>query len=420
MSTPALTERDLAAVDALLADDDRLRLARYPGDPVTRQPVHTVYVPADRVHAGLVEEWSDAARAALAQHAPTADALAAATGLDPAAVAEVWPGLTRKLAREPIEDLRVDLEDGYGARADSEEDRDAIASGRAMSDAAATGGLPPYCGVRFKSLQAATRRRGIRSLDLVLGSVLSAVELPDGWVQTLPKVTSSVQVSAMVELCGRLEHVYGLPDRRLRFEIQVETSQAILGPDGEAGAAAMVQAADGRCTGLHFGTYDYTAALDIAGGYQAMDHPAADHAKAVMQVAAAGTRARVSDGSTNVLPVGDTSRVHGAWQLHARLVRRSLERGFYQGWDLHPAQLPTRFLSTYLFFRRDHEALATRLRRYLQGADSGVLDEPATAQALAAFLMRGVHCGAVDGSEVTQWVGADLQRLTALAQRHVG
>ncbi len=420
MATPALTDRDLSAVDTLLAADDAQRLARYPGDSTTRQPVHTVYVTADRVHARLVEAWSDAARAAVDQHAPSAEALAAATGLDPAAVADVWPALMRKLEREPIEDLRVDLEDGYGARPDPDEDQDAVASGRAVSEAAAAAELPPYCGVRFKSLEAATRRRGIRSLDLVLGSVLAGGELPDGWVQTLPKVTSTAQVTAMVELCGRLERAYGLPDRRLVFEIQVETSQAILGAAGEASVAAMVHAADGRCTGLHFGTYDYTAALGIAGGYQAMDHPAADHAKAVMQVAAAGTRVRVSDGSTNVLPVPPTSRVHEAWQLHARLVRRSLERGFYQGWDLHPAQLPTRFLSTYLFFRRDHDALATRLRTYLHGADSGVLDEPATAQALAGFFVRGVHCGAVAAAEVTELVGADLQQLTALAGRQVG
>ena len=115
----------------------------------------------------------------------------------------------------------------------------------------------------------------------------------------------------MVELCRRLETAYGLPERRLGFEIQIETSQAILGADGEAAVAAMVHAADHRCTGLHFGTYDYTAALGISGGFQSMDHPAADHAKAVMQLAAAGTGVRVSDGSTNIVPVGDRDACSG-------------------------------------------------------------------------------------------------------------
>ncbi len=164
--------------------------------------------------------------------------------------------------------------------------------------------------------------------------------------------------------------------------------------------ADLIAAAGGRCTGLHYGTYDYSAALGIAAAYQSMEHPAADHAKAVMQVAAAGTGVRLSDGSTNVLPVGSPDEVRAAWALHARLVRRSLERGFYQGWDLHPAQLPTRFAATYGFFRDGAPAAVARLRDYLERRSGGILDEPATARALAGFLRRGLDCGAVDPDEV--------------------
>jgi hypothetical protein len=224
----------------------------------------------------------------------------------------------------------------------------------------------------------------------------------------------------MVDVCERLERGYGLVERALRFEVQVETPQAVLLADGTAGVATMVHAADGRCTGLHFGTYDYTAALGVAGGFQALDHPAADHAKAVLQLAAAGTGVRVSDGSTNLVPTGDRASVHAGWARHARLVRRALERGFYQGWDLHPEQLPTRYLSTYLFFRSGLDDVGRRLRHYLGGTDGGVLDEPATAQALAAFLLRGVHCGAVGAEEVSALTGADLAAVTALADRRVG
>src|SRR5690606_38351443 len=83
-------------------------------------------------------------------------------------------------------------------------------------------------------------------------------------------------------------------------------------------------------------------------------------------------------------------------RLHARLVRRSLERGFYRGWDLHPAQLPTRYAATYEFFRSGSAAAADRLSAYLRRRSGGVLDEPATARALAGFLLRGLDCGAVD------------------------
>ncbi len=262
-------------------------------------------------------------------------------------MAEVWPLLLAKLEREPVEDLRIDLEDGYRGHSDDEEDADAVAAVATLAGAEA----PPYWGVRFKCFEAATRARGLRTLDLVLGAALDAGPLPDGFRLTLPKVTSVEQVLAMAEACTRLEAAYGLDAGRLRFEVQVETAQAVLGPDGTATVARLVHAAAGRCDGLHFGTYDYTAALGIAAAHQAMDHPVADHAKNVMLLAAAGTGVPVSDGSTNLLPVGSAEQVRAGWARHFRLVGRSLERGLYQGWDLHPAQLPTRFLATFLFFR---------------------------------------------------------------------
>jgi hypothetical protein len=151
-----------------------------------------------------------------------------------------------------------------------------------------------------------------------------------------------------------------------------------------------------------------------------MEHPVADHAKAVMQVAAAGTGVRLSDGSTNRLPVGDEAAVLAAWRLHVRLVRRSMERGFYQGWDLHPAQLPSRYVAVFAFYRQGLGAAAARLRAYVERTESGFLDEPATARALAGFLRRGVHCGAVTPDEVERLTGAAAATLDELALRRVG
>ncbi|MGH3453921.1 MAG: DUF6986 family protein, partial [Nocardioidaceae bacterium] len=318
-----------------------------------------------------------------------------------------------KMATEPIEDLRVDLEDGYGTRPDDVEDRDASESARALVAATAAGVAPPYLGFRIKSMEPATRRRGLRSLDIALDELCRGEsDLPTGFVVTLPKVSAVAQVGAMAVACTRLEDRHGLAAGRLRFEVQVETPRSVLGSDGTATVARIVHAGDRRVCGLHFGTYDYSAALGIAGPYQALDHAAADHAKAVMQVAAAGTDVWLSDGSTNVLPVGDRQSVHAAWRLHARLVRRSLERGFYQGWDLHPAQLPTRYLATYAFFRAGIESVLERLEAYVDGAAGGTLDEPATARALAGFVLRGLDCGAVTEAELGL-EATDLQRLAS-------
>lgn len=418
MGEPRLGPGVLGEVDAILAEADA-RLARdYPGDAAGRQPVHTLYLPADRASPSLVRELGDAALEALDAHAPDPETLAAATGLRPREVADAWPLVVAKLRAEPVEDLRLDLEDGYGARPDAEEDSDAVAAGTALRELRTRPEAPPYAGVRFKSLEAPTRRRGLRTLDLFLDALLDgASELPGGLALTLPKVTSVEQVTAMVRVCERLEDAHGLAAGSLRFEVQVETPQAVLGPDGTATVARLVHAADRRCSGLHYGTYDYSAALGIAAAYQSMEHPAADHAKAVLQLAAAGTGVRVSDGSTNVLPVGTREQVHAGWALHARLVRRSLERGFYQGWDLHPAQLVTRYLATYVFYRSGLPAAAARLRAYAERVEGGVLDEPATAQALAAFLRRGLDCGAVEEDEVVALVGLRRTAVDRLARR---
>lgn len=378
----AALQRDL---DVRLAAADRDLSSRYPGDRGVRQPVHTVYVPADSYDEQLVARWG---REALDLLDKCADTLGADDG--------VRVRVRAKLEAEPIEDLRVDFEDGYGDRPDPEEDDDVR---RVAHSRPAT----PFYGIRFKSLEASTRARGLRTLALFLR------EAGTPPVVTLPKVTSVDQVEAMVLACERIETELSVAP--VRFEIQVETPQSILGADGTALVARMIQAAKGRCSGLHYGTYDYSASCEISPAYQSMEHPAADHAKAIMQVAAAGTGVFLSDGSTNVLPVGGNEV--DAWRLHARLVRRSLERGFYQGWDLHPAQLPSRYLATYAFYRDGLPTAARRLEAYENGGDSGFLDEPATAAALAGFVMRGLRCGAIDETEI----GVDRTRLGVLARR---
>ena len=383
----------LGSLDGALAADDEQRRRRYPGPPSGRQPVHTCYVPAGQFTADTARQWGEQARAALDEHGPL-----------PRCGPDVAELVRAKLAREPVEDLRIDFEDGYGPHSDKEEDDDAVAAAQALAGAVAAGTAPPFSGLRMKCLEEPVRGRAVRTLDRFLATLAAAGPPPPGFRVTLPKVTSVAQVTAMTGLCDALEAEYALP--RLDLELQVETPQAVLGPDGTALVAPMLAAADGRCVGLHFGPYDYTASLGIAAGYQSLAHPSADHAKAVMQVAAAGTGAVVSDGSLNVLPVGSKTTVRTAWQQHAALVRRSLERGFYQGWDLHPAQLPSRYAATFGFFRDGFDAAAARLARYLAGGPGGgVLDEPATARALASFLRRGLSCGAVTGADLARYDG---------------
>ena len=384
-----LAARLTAELDERLAGADAALAQGYPGERPGRQPVHTVYVPADRYAADLVPAYGAAALEVIDAHA---DAFAALVGDD-----DLVARVRAKLAAEPVEDLRVDFEDGYVGKSDADEDADVVRAAAALAESQQAGAAAPFGGIRIKCFEAPTRGRAIRTLTAYVATLREHGGSLEGWVVTLPKVTSVDQVEAMVHVCEVLD---------LRFEVQVETPQSILGPDGTALVARMVHAGGERLTGLHYGTYDYSAFTGIAAGYQSLEHPVADHAKLVMQAAAAGTGVRLSDGSTNVLPVGDTDAVVSAWHNHHRLVRRSLEHGYYQGWDLHPAQLPTRYAATYAFYREGLGSALDRLQAYVGHVEGAIADEPATARALGRYVLRGVDCGAVDEAEVR---GLDLR-----------
>lgn len=411
MPSRSLTDETLSAIDRRLAGTDALLTQSYPGDDGRRQPVHTVYLPADRFTPSTAQEWGTQALAAADAAGGLAE-VARLVGLEDPALPEL---VRHKLTEEPIEDLRLDFEDGYGDRGDAAEDADVARSIEAVGAAIREGSAPPFVGIRFKCFEAPVRSRGLRTLDLFVSGLAAAGPLPEGLTITLPKVTTVGQVEAMVDACRAMEGALGLDERRLRFEVQVETPQVILGADGTAPVATLLHRADRRVTSLHYGTYDYSASLGIAAQYQSMEHPAADHAKNIMQLAVAGTGVHLSDGSTNILPIGEADHVAEAWRLHARLVRRHLERGIYQGWDLHPAQLVTRFLATYAFYRDGFPAAATRLRNYVHRIDSAILDEPATARALASFIHRGVTCGAVTAAEVRSAAEVTVETVRDLA-----
>jgi len=381
--------------NSFLSSVDRTLATKYRGDFGGRQPIHTCYVPADRLTANSPADWGNLAIEMLEEHSPTPHHFAKITGANQELVEEVFERAGHKLVAEPIEDLRIDFEDGYGRRGDDEEDDHLDAALEAFGSLRA-----PFKGIRIKSMEQITRDRGLRTLDRFVNGIIKNGTYQDDFIITLPKVTFGDQVEFMVQALEQIEKSNGLTSGTIKFEIQIETTQAIIGPDGALTAAGFLDRAGGRLTAFHFGTYDYSAAAGISAAYQTLDHPAADFAKTALQVVVGGTTVRLSDGSTNILPIGTTLEVHAAMHNHYRLVRRALERGFYQGWDLHGTQLPTRILANWIFYREGLQSAATRLRNYLDKAESGTMDEPATALVLARYFMRGLDCGAIESSEV--------------------
>jgi len=376
----------------------------YPGDSGARQPVHTVYGGAHLFRADGTKKLGQAALQTLFTHAADARALATAFQLDPKLAAILYGRVLAKLSIEPVEDFRLDFEDGYGNRPDAEEDATARSAAVEVAQGMKAGSLPPFLGIRIKSFSRELYRRGARTLDLFLDELLkrSGRKLPANFVVTLPKVVRAEQVKELVARLAAMERRHRLGRGALKLEIMVEMPQAILDADGRCPLRDFVAAGAGRCVAAHFGVYDYTASLNVTAAEQGMGHPACDHARSVMQVALAGTGVWLSDGATNVIPVG--ASVIPAWRRHFADVRHSLAQAFYQGWDLHPAQLPSRFAAVYSFFLTSLEQATARLRAFIENATKATLvgdvfDDAATGQALLNYFLRGLSCGAITEAE---------------------
>ena len=431
---PSLTPAELFAPTQRLAAAHRVVAARLPGDSGGRQAVHTVYGGAHLFRADTAPRLGALALRSLDEHAPQAKDLASAIGLPAALADDVYARVREKLTREPVEDFRVDFEDGYGNRPDAEEDGHAVSAAEEMARGLAAGTLPPFCGIRIKTLSAELAARSLRTLDLFCTSLKAAAggSWPSGFVVTLPKIVHPDAVTALAEVLDALEKKLRLAHGTIPIELMIETPQSVFDAAGGAAAPGLVAAGKGRVGSAHFGTYDYTASLDITAAHQHMAHPSCDFAKHVLQVSLAGTGVRISDGATNILPVAphrapeggpaltpaqvEENRrvVHAAWRLHSEHVRHSLEGAYYQGWDLHPAQLPTRYATVYAFFLEGLDPAAERLSNFVGKAAQATLvgevfDDAATGQGLLNYFLRAINCGAIDEAEAVRRTGLSIE-----------
>ncbi len=432
-----------------------------------RQPVHTVYGGAHLFKADAARKLGDHALRALSTYAPDFCAFARAIDLPGAedlpdspdliesldralaqgdegvrrARPEAWLAHTvrrrvvEKLQREPVEDYRIDFEDGYGVRAWDEEDKHAEAAAREVAKGLAAGSLPPFLGIRIKALTEESRARSVRTLDAFLSTLVAATRgaIPAGFAVTLPKISSPAEVAALAEILATLEGALGLPAGAVAIELMIETPRAIFDAEGRAALPALVAAADGRCVAAHFGAYDYTASLDVTASVQSLSHPSCFFARHVMQVSLAGTGVRLSDGAVTLLPIpphkpapGDSlssaeldanaATVHRAWRLQFAEVTRALAGGYHQGWDLHPAQLPIRYAAVYAFFLEDLDDTAARLRAFVESAararsSGAIFDDAATGQGLLNAFLRALAAGALREDEAAAATGLSIDEL---------
>ncbi len=440
--------------DALLS---KLKIANlkfqqtYPGDKPDRQPVHTVYGGANLFKSDTCVKMGEVALRSLQTYAPHFVALADVLHLqgfldlpssekkieklvkkldrmseknrrsDPAWLPySVYNKIIKKLKTEPVEDFRIDFEDGFGNRPNEEEDATAVAAAKELAKGMKDKTISPFIGIRIKPFTEDLKDRGVRTLDIFLTTLLEKTKgkLPDNFVVMLPKVTIPEQVTTLIRLFDILEKSNNLTPGTLKMETMVEATQIIMDDEGRNPLMKIIRASEGRCIAAHFGTYDYTASCGITAKYQTMAHPVCDFAHHMTKVALGGTGIFLSDGATNVIPVApnrgeklskdklkeNMESVHNAWRIGYSHTMHSLINGFYQGWDLNPAQLPMRYAATYNFFLSSYDDAVFRLKTFVERAaistlTKDIFDDAATGQGLLNFFLKALNCGAITEKE---------------------
>jgi citrate lyase beta subunit len=423
----------------------------YPGDRPDRQAVHTVYGGANLFKSDTCKKMGAIALKSLQTYAPNFVALADVLQLEgflelPSSENKikklekkldkmsekkrkeesawlpysVYNKIVRKLKTEPVEDFRIDFEDGFGNRPDEEEDATAVQAAKELATGMKNKTISPFIGIRIKPFTEDLKYRGVRTLDIFLTTLLKKTKgvLPNNFVVMLPKVTIPEQVSTLVRLFDIIEKENELEPGTLKMETMVEATQIIMDDEGRNPLMRIIKASEGRCIAAHFGTYDYTASCGITARYQTMAHPVCDFAHHMTKVALGGTGIFLSDGATNVMPVApnrgeklskeqlkeNMDSVHNAWRIGYSHTMHSLINGFYQGWDLNPAQLPMRYAATYNFFLSSYDDAVYRLRTFVERAavstlTGDIFDDAATGQGLLNFFLKAMNCGAISEKE---------------------
>lgn len=395
----------------------------YPGDRSDRQPVHTLYGGANLFKYDAAISLGKRALEIFETYAPEHKVFGKVFDMDIKSgfSEKVYKKVIAKLKKEPIEDFRIDFEDGYGNRSNEEEDETAVSAAKELAKGMKEKTLSPFIGIRIKPFTEEMKERGLRTLDIFVSTLVKETggKLPDNFIVMLPKVTIPEQPATLANFFDILETELKMEKGSLKMEMMVETTQSIMAIDGTNPLYKFIKASNGRCIAMHFGTYDYTASCSITAKYQEMDHPVCDFAHHMTKVALAHTGIWLSDGATNTMPIGphrgdnlskeqlqeNMDAVHRAWKKGYDHIRHSLWNGFYQGWDLNPAQFPMRYAAVFAFFLESYDDAVERLKTFVEKAARATLigdvfDDAATGQGLLNYFLRALNSGAITEEEV--------------------
>lgn len=299
---------------------------------------------------------------------------------------------------QPLEDFRIDFEDGYGRRSDEEEDAHASA---VAVDLPATQDCNRI-GVRLKPITRRWAARAVRTLHLVTAH---CTVWPRGFCVTLPKVEETAQLGWFLQELLPLEGSRG----PLALEIMVES------PRGLQNVQALVAAAGPRCRGVHFGPFDFLASCGVTQGE--LMHPLNVAARCELLFRLSDSGLELADGPTTTLPLPphrnpqpaqmmeNHKAVRAAWDKHRDDVLASRSNGYLQSWLLHPSQLVSHSAALFSDLDPQLEPALSRLAAYWQQrgqarASGGDFDDRATARQWTLLVARALASGLISEPEI--------------------
>ncbi len=427
MSKELLNNEHYNIIDSIHKEDE-LKL-RFTG---LRQPIHTFYGGAHLFRRDTLEKIKGIALGIFTEYCEDSDKFRAVFNteshpLQKATTEKVYHKILKKLDTEAIEDYRIDFEDGFGYRDETEEDGFAISSAEETAELFKADKLPPLIGIRIKPLSPGLALRAVRTLDLYLSTLVSKTEgkLPPVFIVTLPKVSKPEQLSILNDALHKLEIKFHLPKNSILTEVMIETPEII----AEKYLAKIVQVGGTRLLGGHLGVYDLKSAFGVSNVFQQMQHPYCDYARTLMKIILGRSGIRCVDGVTNIMPVVPHKSTPSAplpallreeniraittgWLASYKDIRHSLRMGFYQGWDVHPGQIISRLAAVYSFFIEEYQPSAKRMQLFLKNSAQatlykGVFDDAASGYGLLNFFRYGYECGAFDDNDLA---GAELTK----------
>ncbi len=427
MTDSLLNTEHINTINSLAQDDEiKLRFSDI------RYPIHTFYGGAHLFKRDSFEKIKRIAQGIFNDYCEESERFYSIFTRPDAPVSKntaekVYHKIHKKIEEEPVEDYRIDFEDGYGYRSDEEEDEHAISAATETAEIIKNGALPSIFGIRIKPIAPGTAQRAVRTLELYLTTLLNLTDnkLPPAFVVTLPKVSRAEQLSVLNDILHKLEMRNHLPKNSILTEVMIETPEAI----AEKYMAKIVQVGGNRLLGGHLGVYDLNSSFGVSASFQEMQHPSCDYARVLMKIILGRSGIRCVDGVTNVMPVApnkatlsaplavhlheeNVATVIAGWQKAYSDIRHSLRMGFYQGWDLHPAQIISRLAAVYIFFLNEYPLAAKRMKQFLKNSaqpsvHKGIFDDAASGYGLLLFFRYGFECLAFDENDLA---GAGLSK----------